>query len=324
MKTIEKLSDLSGVESGVVLSIGNFDGVHRGHAKILRAGREIADEKGTDVVVLTFEPHPLAVVAPERAPGLLTPRPLKRKLLEELGVDTRLVIDSTAALLKLNGEEFMEEFLVKHIRPVAVVEGDDFNFGSGRSGNVEMLRRFGAEHGIEVEIVESMDIKVAGEETVRVSSTLVRYMLNNGHVGDAAEALGRHYRLVGPLVSGRGVGRELGFPTLNMGVTDQIVPAEGVYAGYVCVCDSFEQACVGEERLEAVFSIGQAHTFGHGQGLLIEAHVLGEFEEVCRGFMAMDFVERIREQRKFADHGELSEQIGKDCGVARVILEGKG
>jgi len=145
MKIIKKISDfrkLENLRAGCVLTIGNFDGIHIGHQQILTTGRKAADEKKTSFVMLTFEPHPLAVLYPEHSPGLLTPPALKKHLLEESGVDIRLALESSREFLQLPADDFLERFLAGQLRPAVVVEGDDFNFGAGRAGNITMLRQF--------------------------------------------------------------------------------------------------------------------------------------------------------------------------------------
>jgi len=158
-------------------------------------------------------------------------------------------------------------------------------------------------------------------QVLRVSSTIVRFMLEGGHVAEAAAALSRPYRLIGPIVSGWGRGRKLGFPTLNLRTPRQIVPAEGVYAGFVETAGSEQDLMCERKRVPAVFSIGQARTFGDEHPLLIEAHLLiGAVGDMTGRWMAMDFVERIRSQHKFGSPEELVAQIAKDCKEARAIL----
>ena len=323
MRVIETISDLQKVPKGCVLTIGNFDGVHVGHQKILRVAREIADRRGSSVVMMTFEPHPLAVLHPEKAPAKLTPVALKRRLLMELGVDYRLIVKATREVLGLSAVDFVRLFLVEGVRPCVVVEGEDFYFGAGRDGNIETLAAMSEENGFELRVVEEETIQIPGGQILRVSSTMVRYMLEGGEVGDAAMALGRYYRLIGEVVGGRGVGRDLGYPTANMKLPDQLIPAEGVYAGFVRLADDIDGVCADGEKLPAVFSIGQVRTFGEDHPLLIEAHLLVDaVGELAGKFMAMDFVEHLRGQFKFENREELIRQIGKDCERASEVLGG--
>ena len=321
MKIIETISGLGLATKGCVLTIGNFDGVHLGHREIIAATKRVAEEKGTELAAMTFEPHPVAVLYPERAPGVLTPLELKRHLLAKCGVDCLIVLPGEPELLNLSPEDFVKRFLIENIRPSVVVEGSDFNFGAARAGSVETLREFGGRNGFSVSVVEPKMIKLSTGQSVRVSSTMIRYMLESGHVADAAAGLGRPYRLAGRIIPGRGIGRKLGFPTLNMHKPEQVIPAEGVYAGFVRVGGCVEDVLASKEKIPAAYSIGQARTYGDDFPLLIEAHLLDENVDAAPGkFMAMDFVRRIRSQHKFKTPEDLSKQIASDCEAAREIL----
>lgn len=323
MRTLTQRTEFGQVKKGCVLTIGNFDGVHLGHQEIFNTARRIARERGTEMVVMTFEPHPVAILRPEKAPGVLTPLSLKLHLLEEYADNCIIVLEDNKHLLSLSPEAFVDEFLMATIRPSVIVEGDDFHFGAARAGDVKTLARFGQEKGFDVVVVPPRQIEVAStSQFLRVSSTIVRFMLEGGHVAEAAAALSRPYRLIGPIVSGWGRGRKLGFPTLNLRTPRQILPAEGVYAGLVQTADSEHNLFVEPRRIPAVFSIGQARTFGDEHPLLIEAHLLIEgVGDMTGRWMAMDFVERIRSQHKFGSPEELVAQIAKDCKAARAILE---
>jgi len=321
MKIIETTSDLTKIQKAAVLTIGNFDGLHIGHRKILSAARNIADKKNTKVVIMTFDPHPLVFLHPDKTPGILTPVPLKKHLLEALDIDCRLVIKTNAEILNLSPHDFVQQFLVDGVQPAVVVEGEDFNFGVNRSGSIKTLQSLGSDLGFEVVTVDAQKIDIPDGQTVRISSTMIRYMLKSGNVTDAAMALGRPYRLIGKVIPGRGKGKQLGYPTLNMQIPDQLIPAEAVYAGYVELADTFENACTSNEQIPAVFSIGQARTYGDDFPLLIEAHLLADNAQDLKGkFMAMDFIENIRTQHKFNTEKELANQIAKDCQQAKNIL----
>jgi riboflavin kinase/FMN adenylyltransferase len=322
MKILQRLSEFRQVKEGCVLTIGNFDGVHVGHQEILRTARRIAGDRGVEMVVMTFEPHPVAILHPEEAPGVLTPLPLKLHLLQEYADNCIIVLEDNRDLLRLSPAQFVEEFLMAAIRPAVIVEGEDFHFGAGRAGDVLILARFGREKGFEVVVVPPRQIELATGQVLRVSSTIIRYMIEGGHVADAARALSRPYRLLGPIVSGWGRGRKLGFPTLNMSKPDQILPAEGVYAGLVETAPTLEELLRKQEHIPAVFSLGQARTFGDQHPLLIEAHLLiGHVGELTGQWMAMDFVQHLRSQHKFNTPEELVVQIAKDCDAARQALQ---
>jgi riboflavin kinase/FMN adenylyltransferase len=324
MKILKSISDLQKIQKGCVLTIGNFDGVHLGHQEILSAAKKSAIRRKTELLVMTFEPHPVAILYQERAPGVLTPLELKKHLLAKCDVDCLIVLDSDNELLNLSPEDFVNRFLVENIQPSVVVEGGDFNFGVGRAGDINTLRRLGSEKGFEVSVVEPKQIKLSTGQIVRVSSTIIRYMLESGHVADAGDALGRPYRLIDQIIPGRGIGKKLGFPTLNMRKPQQVIPADGVYAGFVRIGQAIEDALACEEGVAAVYSIGQARTYGDEFPLLIEAHLLKEnVSDLAGQYMTMDFVERIRSQHKFKTSEELSAQIAKDCEKAKEILATK-
>ena len=320
MKVLQSVSELGELEKGCVVTIGNFDGLHIGHQEILLTAKKLAAKHKTELLVMTFDPHPAAVLHPEKSPDVLTPAPLKKHLLAGCGVDCWLIIKTDKKMLSLSAPDFIHQFVVEPITPAVMVEGEDFYFGSGRSGNIQLLQRLGPPNDFDVTVVPAKQIELS--QTVRVSSTMIRYMLTSGEVADAATALGRPYKLIGKIIPGHGLGRKLGYPTLNMQRPGQLVPAEGVYAGLVNIADSFDNACTENQSLPAAFSIGQARTFGDEHPLLIEAHLLTEPDSIPNGkYMAMDFVRHIRRQHKFSSPEDLTAQIAKDCTEARKILQ---
>jgi len=321
MRILQTVSGLAKVEKGSVLSIGNFDGVHIGHQRIAASVCRIAKERGAAAIAMTFEPHPVAILHPEKTPGVLTPLALKRHLLSQEGLDCLIILRDSAELLNLSPSAFVKKFLMTNIKPAVVVEGEDFNFGSARQGTVDSLKQFGSKNGFEVVVCPAQKIELSTGQSVRVSSTMIRYMLESGHVADAAAALSRPYRVAGEIIAGRGIGKQHGYPTLNMKSPAQIIPSEGVYAGRVATAESCQQVCTVAAELPAVFSIGQARTYGQDFGLLIEAHILLEgFKRPNGKWMVMDFVSRIRSQHKFRTEEKLVEQIAKDCRKAKEIL----
>jgi riboflavin kinase/FMN adenylyltransferase len=321
MRVLKQMSEFGQVREGCVLTIGNFDGVHVGHQEICRTACRIARDRGTEMAVMTFEPHPVAVLYPDKAPGVLTPLPLKLHLLQNYADNCIIVLEYNLELLHLSPEAFVDEFLMAAVKPSVIVEGDDFHFGAGRAGDVRTLEALGRAKGFEVTVVPAKQIELATGQTLRVSSTIIRYMLEGGHVAEAAVALSRPYRLMGPVVSGWGRGRKLGFPTLNMSMPNQILPAEGVYAGFVEIAATQQELLQEHKGIPAVFSIGQARTFGEQHPLLIEAHLLAEnVGDMTGRWLAMDFVQRLRSQHKFGSPQELATQIGRDCESAGAIL----
>jgi riboflavin kinase/FMN adenylyltransferase len=322
IRTFGQIEEFGRRTAGCALTIGNFDGVHIGHGRILAEARRAAEELKTELAVMTFEPHPAALLHPERAPVILTPPKMKRLLLERFKVDCLVVLEDSLAILNLAPKEFVRRFLIEGIRPAVVIEGENFHFGYGRSGNVHTLGALGVENGFRVVAAEQERARLSIGHAVEISSTLVRDLLAAGKVSDAAIALGRPYRLIGKTVAGRGKGRELGFPTANIEPAEQVVPAEGVYAGLVEIGDEPEQVCVSSQSKPAALSIGRAKTFVSEHPLLVEAHLLGGgIGDLGGKYLAMDFVERIRGQRRFESKADLSGQIGRDCRKIREILQ---
>jgi riboflavin kinase / FMN adenylyltransferase len=318
MDKVDKIDDRL---KNCCLSIGNFDGVHLGHQEIIRTACRIAESLGNcPVVAVTFDPHPAAILNPDRMPRVLMPMPLRAVLLEAAGVDHLVILKDSYQMLTLSPQDFVEKFLMKSLSPRAVVEGQDFHFGYGRSGDSKFLQQLGKTYGFDVIIVESKQIDIEGMPT-KISSTLIRHLLQKGDAADAAKVLGRPYRLMGKVVKGRGKGSELGYPTANIDPHEQIIPAEGVYAGLVSVADTLEELCRLNQKTPAVFSLGRAKTFVSDHPLLIEAHILDEkVGDLYGKYLAMDFVDFIRTQQRFKTEEKLKEQITKDCETARNIL----
>ncbi|MHC5060279.1 MAG: bifunctional riboflavin kinase/FAD synthetase [Planctomycetota bacterium] len=321
MEVIEQLSSSTDLIGRCALTIGNFDGVHLGHQKLISHAREAAQRFDVPVLALmTFEPHPAAILHPEKMPGLLTPLPLKKHLLQNLDVDCLIVLKDSFDLLNLSPADFVDQFLLKRVGPKVIVEGPNFNFGYGRSGNAQTLKDLGKSRGFEVIIVPAKEVQT-DDKQFACSSSIIRAFVEQGAVADAKAALGRYYRLTGKTVPGRGIGTQIGFPTANIEPIDQIVPAEGVYAGFVQTGDSLEDVCVFGRVRPAAISIGRAKTFISDHPLLVEAHILADNVENLTGkWLAMDFVKQIRHQRRFENKEKLTAQIAKDCEEAEQIL----
>ncbi len=321
MRIIETTSDLEKIKKGCVLTIGNFDGVHLGHQEILTVAKQTATKNATQLLVMTFQPHPAAVLHPQKTFGILTPLELKKHLLAEFDVDCLCILKSDLELLSLSSADFVERFLVKNLQPTIVVEGDSFNFGSGRAGSINTLKKLGAEKGFLVVEIEAKEVKLSTGQTAKISSTLIRDMLESGRVADAAAAIGRPYRLIGQVIPGHGKGKQLGFPTANLEPAQQIIPAEGVYAGFVETGNTEEQICVAKQKIPAALSIGRAETFGD-YPLAVEAHILkNNISDLSGKWLAMDFIKCLRSQIKFDSEKELANQIAKDCKKAKQTLE---
>jgi riboflavin kinase/FMN adenylyltransferase len=323
MEVVELLSaSLDHFKTGCALTIGNFDGVHLGHQKIIKEARAAAYRLNTPgLAVMTFEPHPAAILHPQRAPRLLTPLSVKECILQDIGIDYLIVLKDSFDILNLSPADFVDRFLLKRIGPKVIVEGPNFNFGYGRSGNAQTLKELGASRDFEVIIVPAKEVKTDDCYHFTCSSSIIRSFLEQGAVANAAAALGRHYRLMGKTVKGRGIGAQLGFPTANIEPIEQIVPAEGVYAGFVEAGDSMSDVCALGWVRPAAISIGRAKTFVGDHPLMVEAHILEEnVQDLAGKWLAMDFVKRIRTQQRFETKEQLAAQIEKDCKAAKQIL----
>ncbi len=320
MRILDSTQLKDAIQGGVV-SIGNFDGVHLGHQDIIRQARAACSSG--PLSVMTFEPHPVAILYPDRAPRVLSPLAMKTKLLEGAGVDQLIVITDSLRLLNLSPKDFIDDFLIKTLSPKVVVEGPNFNFGYGRSGTMDTLRMMGEQRGFDVIEVPYRQVHLdADRRSVVCSSSLIRRLLEQGEVDHAATAMDRPYRLIGKTIPGRGVGRQLGFPTANIHPEQQVIPSEGVYAGYVIVGDSLKSVCIGGARRPAAFSLGRAKTFLSDYPLLIEAHILEDNVENLYGkYLAMEFIGRVRGQQRFENKEALIVQIHRDCKKVKDILK---
>ena len=322
MRIIDDIKQIGQLPRGMVLTIGNFDGLHRGHQAILAAAKKAAAERQTQIAVMTFDPHPMAILRPDKAPGVLTPLTQKMRLCQAAGADYLIVIRDSYSLLNLSPADFADDFLMSHLSPSVIVEGPNFTFGYGRSGTVQTLRILGADRGFTVIEVPFTEVRLGKErQTVICSSSQIRLLLEQGAVREAAQLLTRPYRLMGTVVAGRGIGRKLGFPTANVHPAGQTLPSEGVYAGYVIVGASMDDVCFGGVRRPAAVSIGRAKTFVSNHPLLLEAHLLEESVEDLYGkWVALEFMDWLRCQRRFPARQPLINQIEQDCRDALAVL----
>ncbi len=296
---------------GVVLSFGNFDGVHRGHQQIIAQAGMLAERTGSSVVAVTFEPHPLKVVAPHRPFHLLTPLKEKVDLLGRAGADAVVVVETDRAFLEQTPEDFVAEAIVGRFAPTCVVEGPSWRFGRGREGDVGFLQRMGDRHGFEVFIVPALQLEVEAEGAVLVTSTLIRDLVLRHHVHRAALCLGRPYTLIGTVVSGNRRGQKLGFPTANVDAGDQLIPGHGVYAGW---CH------LGGRRYVSAISVGTNPTFGE-EKVSVEAYMLGFSGEPYGREIRVEFLRWLREQRRFDSPEALVQQMRHDVEEVRAICD---
>ena len=293
-----------------VVSIGNFDGVHLGHAHVLREASETADRLGIDTVVaVTFDPHPMAVLRPEHAPPTLTSIHTRARLLETAGVDSILVIGFDREIARWSPEEFIDRILVEALHAGAVVVGANFRFGAKAAGEVATLVEAGATRGF-----ETVGVALDGGPQVW-SSTYVRQCLATGDVAGASEALGRPFTVRGTVVEGDKRGRELGYPTANVPVPPiDAAPADGVYAGWLARLDT-------GERFPAAISVGTNPTFDGERERRVESYVLDRDDLELYGVeVEVAFVERLRGMVKFEGIAALVETMHDDVRRAREIL----
>jgi riboflavin kinase / FMN adenylyltransferase len=293
------------------LSIGNYDGVHRGHASIIEKMKELATRPDADaagIAVVTFEPHPLTKLRPHLAPPRLTPAAVKRRLLEALGVTHLVELPPTPDVLGLEAERFWQ-ILRDDVRPGHIVEGPNFNFGKNRGGNVRKLMEWSAGSGVGVHEAAPREVALLDRTLVEVSSTLVRFLIAHGRVRDAAACLGRPYALVGEVVRGEQRGRAMGMPTANLDVKDQLVPGDGVYAGRVTLADRTYAAGV---------SVGTNPTFD-GVRRTVEAHLIGFAGDLYGQVIELEIVDWLRDQRRFFGVGPLMEQMKKDLEMCSLL-----
>jgi riboflavin kinase/FMN adenylyltransferase len=288
-----------------VITIGNFDGVHLGHQAIFRALGQRAREIGGTSIVLTFDPHPLKVLAPERCPPLLTPTAKKLSIIEACGIDVAICLPFTRELAALTPEAFVEDVLVRTIAIQEIQVGYNFAFGKERQGSIALLRALGQRHGFRVRISEP--IAVAG---CVVSSSVIRQWLQQGRVDEAARLLGRLYSIAGTVVEGYQKGRELGFPTANVRSANELIPDRGVYAVIV--------EWQGQ-RYEGVANIGFNPTFGR-TALSVEIHLFNFSQQLYGEAVEVSFVKKIRDERAFPSIAELVKQIGRDVETAHTLL----
>jgi riboflavin kinase / FMN adenylyltransferase len=310
--------------SGVALTIGNFDGVHLGHQALLAAGRRRADAAGAQLVAMTFDPHPAALLSPDRVPPTLTPLPEKLRCLAAASVDVAVVISTTPEFLSLSAADFEHRVIVERFRPTAVIEGDTFNYGQHRKGDIGTLREAGRREGFEVEVVGPVRVDLGGHPSTVISSSIVRHLLSSGNVDRAALALGRPYALFGDVIHGAGRGHELGFPTANLAAGSQLIPAEGVYAGRAFVLPAEEAhreiapLPTPSAALPAAISIGRKPTFG--DEFAIEAFLLDYSGDLYNRALRLDFLDWLRPQEKFSSAQTLCEAMDRDVARTREVF----
>lgn len=305
MQVFRSLERARGAFTRPVVTIGNFDGVHHGHQVILDQLREDADRRGVSAVALTFDPHPTAVLRPEAAPQMLMPLGDRLAALRDCRLDAVIVQRFSHEFASIEAEHFIHKFLAEILDAQKLIVGHDLNFGRGRKGDVELLVEAGGRYGFGVEVIQPV---LVGD--IAVHSSVVRKAVAAGDCALAARLLGRPHYVRGRVVEGAGRGRKIGFATANVKPRTRLVPPEGVYA---------TRARVDGETFDSATSIGHAPTFG-GTETVIESHLFTPWRDLYGRNITLDFVERLRDQRKFDSPEELVAQISEDVERTKAIL----
>jgi riboflavin kinase/FMN adenylyltransferase len=306
VKILRRLDQLPDHFRRGALAVGNFDGVHLGHARVLERLVANARRVGGAAVVFTFDPHPVQVLRPQLAPPPLTQTDRKAQLLAPWGVDAVIAYPTDAAFLMQTARQFFDQIVRARLEARALVEGAGFLFGRGRQGNIQLLRRFCAETAVELEVVEP--VVVEGQP---VSSSRIRALLAQGDVDLARRMLTEPYRVRGTVVHGAGRGASLGFPTANLTGVETLVPAEGIYAG---------RAAADGAIWPAAISVGPNPTFGEG-GLKIEAHLIDYRGALYGRPLEVEFLSRLRGVEKFPSVDQLIAQMQRDVGHVRDVVK---
>ncbi len=289
-----------------VLALGNFDGVHRGHRKILDRLHRVASERGATSVVMTFDPHPPRVVRPDKAPALLMTKAQKLEAIAAAGVQGAAIVRFTPELSRWEPETFVRTVLVDWLHVSEVWVGANFLFGHDRTGNFSMLRELGGRYGFKAEKIDPVRYK-----DFVVSSTRVRRLVSEGRMDEAGALLGHEYFLDGTVMRGDQRGRTIGFPTANLCTDNELLPPHGVYA---------TTAKVGEIVYASVTNIGTRPTVDQSGRTVVETHIFDLNRDLYGGAIRIGFVQRLRDERAFESLDLLRAQIDADCRRARVLF----
>ncbi|MEW5984206.1 MAG: bifunctional riboflavin kinase/FAD synthetase [Acidobacteriota bacterium] len=290
-----------------VLALGNFDGLHRGHVKIIDRVHRSAVERGATAVALTFDPHPTQVTRPDKAPPLLMTAGQKLEAFELAGMHGAAVVSFTPEFSRWDPDLFVRRVLVDWLRISEVWVGANFLFGHDRAGNFSVLRQLGSRYGFRAEKIDPVRYK-----DFVVSSTRIRRLVSEGRVDEAAALLGRHYFIDGEVVRGDGRGQQIGFPTANLVTANRVIPPHGVYASIV----RLDRAC-----WPSVTNVGTRPTFGAGAAPSIETHLLDGSRDLYGETLRLFFVQRLRDERPFESAQALAAQIAEDCRLVRALFE---
>ena len=290
----------------IVLAVGNFDGLHRGHTKILECARQSADRQHARAIVLTFDPHPSRIVRPDKVPAALMTMEQKTKALMQVGLDGIAVVRFTKELSQWSPELFIRKVLVDWLQVVEVWVGVNFLFGKNRSGNFSLLRVEGEKHGFQAEKINAVRYR-----DFVVSSTRVRRLITEGRVDEASALLGKHYFIDGIVVHGSGRGQEVGVATANLETANELLPPNGVYATMVRIDEAVHAS---------ITNIGVRPTFDRQGDRAIETHIFDLNQDLYTKELQLSFVQRLRDERHFSDSSSLRAQIDADCREARTLF----
>lgn len=305
MIIVRNLAELPETFGNAVVTVGNFDGVHRGHRELLRVLKSAAAARSGVSVVVTFEPHPLKVLAPEREFRLITTYSEKERLLAESGVDYLIVLPFTREFADCSAGSFVRDVLVGRLGMQCLVIGYDYAFGRNREGNVELLRDLGTELGFDVQVLDQVS-----DGGIAFSSSVVRELIGHGDVRGVVALLGRYFSVGGRVVHGFHRGKSLGFPTANIAAEEELLPSPGVYAVKV----------VGEGWVrDGACNVGDNPTF-QGRSITVEVHLLDFDGDLYGQCLRVFFVDRIREERTFDNLSALQEAIALDVARCRELL----
>jgi riboflavin kinase/FMN adenylyltransferase len=309
MKIIDRLENITQPFKNAVITIGNFDGVHIGHQVLFHEVIEKADAIDGTSIAMTFEPHPMRVLKKNGHPALITLYEQKTELIERSGMEVLICIPFTKQFASLSAEDFIKNLLVDKIGMKAIIVGGDYTFGKNREGNLAVLKSFASQLNYEVIVADW--IKAARNVSNRISSTKIRELVMAGEVEPARKMLGRHYQIRGLVIKGRDRGGKLlGIPTANINLQDELCPKTGIYAVTVEY----------HNRLyKGVANIGYSPTFNDNE-FTVEVHLLDFAENIYGEKIRVNFIERIRDEKKFADISELKDQINRDIKTADTIL----
>lgn len=290
-----------------VVALGNFDGLHRGHLKIIERVKRVATERGGTPMVMTFDPHPPRIVRPDKAPPMLMTMPQRLEALGKAGMQGVAVVRFTHELSRWDPETFVRTVLVEWLRTAEVWVGANFLFGKDRTGNFSLLRVLGQRYGFRAEKIDPVRYK-----DFVVSSTRIRRLVHEARMDEAGALLGHPYFLDGVVVEGRRMGRQLGFPTANLTTDNELVPPNGVYATTATI-DGIVHA--------SITNIGTRPTFGEQGTVTIETHLLAFDREIYGATVRLAFVQRLRDERAFADVDQLAAQIAADKARAQRLFD---